>query len=81
MSPVKTVLADVHQLFIDGFERVLEEIDYPELKIVGKAFSARELSDLLYETEADLLFMELNFCSPMLNATPTSFFSPFFLRV
>ncbi len=61
MTPIHTVLADVQQLFLDGFERVLEEIDYPEVKIVGKANSARQLTEVLLENPADLLFMELNF--------------------
>ncbi len=61
MNPINTVLADAHELFMDGFERIIEDIDYPQLKIVGRASSARSLKDLLYEVPADLLFMELNF--------------------
>ena len=61
MNPINTVLADVHELFMDGLERIIEEIDYPKLNIVGRASSARSLKDLLYSVEADLLFMELNF--------------------
>ena len=61
MTPINTVLADVHELFLDGFERVLEEIDYPEVKIVGKAYSARQLTEVLLDLSPDLLFMELNF--------------------
>lgn len=61
MTPINTVIADVQQLFLDGFERVLEEIDYPIVKIVGRAISARQLKEVLGEADADLLFMELNF--------------------
>ena len=61
MNPINTVLADAHELFMDGLERIIEDIDYPQLKIVGRASSARSLKDLLYEVPADLLFMELNF--------------------
>lgn len=61
MNPINTVLADAHELFMDGFEKIIEDIDYPDLKIVGRASSARSLKDLLYEVPADLLFMELNF--------------------
>ena len=61
MTFINTVLADAQELFMDGFEKILHEITYPELKIVGRASSARTLKDLLYDVNADLLFMELNF--------------------
>ena len=61
MSSINAIIADVHKLFIDGFERIIEEIDYPAVKIVGKAYSAKQLLELLDGVEAQLLFMELNF--------------------
>lgn len=61
MTSVKTYLADIHQLFIEGIERVLEEIDYPKVEIVGRAYNAEELLADLKTTQVDLLFMELNF--------------------
>lgn len=61
MNAINTILADAHELFMDGFERILEEIDYPKINIVGRASSASALRELLYNVEADLLFMELNF--------------------
>ncbi len=61
MDIINTVLADAHELFMDGFERIIEDIDYPKLKVIGRASSAKALSELLYTVEADLLFMELNF--------------------
>lgn len=61
MSSIKTVLADTHELFMDGLERIIADIDYPVIDIVGRASSARKLKDILESTEVDLLFMELNF--------------------
>ena len=61
MTTVKTYLADIHQLFIEGIERVLEEIDYPKIEIVGRAYNAVDLQKDLTTMSIDLLFMELNF--------------------
>ena len=46
---------------MDGFERIIEEIDYPKVQVVGRANSAESLKTKLRETAADLLFMDLNF--------------------
>ncbi len=61
MSSINTILADAHDLFMDGFERIIEELDYPAVKVVGKASSAVALRELMHKIEADLLFIELNF--------------------
>ncbi len=61
MTPINTYLADIHQLFVDGMERVLEEIDYPKVNVVGKAYNALDMMEGLSEVKPDLLFMELNF--------------------
>ncbi|MFT6807074.1 MAG: DNA-binding NarL/FixJ family response regulator [Saprospiraceae bacterium] len=61
MSSITTILADAHDLFMDGFERIIEELDYPAVKVVGKASSAGALKELMHRVEADLVFLELNF--------------------
>ena len=61
MNPINTVLADAHELFMDGMTQILEQIDFPQVKIVGRANSAKTLRQKLIETDADFLFMELNF--------------------
>lgn len=61
MTPINTFIADVQQLFVEGFERILEEIDYPEVNVVGKAYTAGDLLQGLYELQPELLFMDLNF--------------------
>lgn len=61
MNPITIVLADAHELFMDGLQKVIEELEYPSLKVIGRASSARALKELLYEVEPDLVFMELNF--------------------
>ncbi len=61
MTPLNAILADTQELFMDGFERMLEEIDYPKVKVVGRAISATDLLDSLEESDVDIVFMELNF--------------------
>ena len=61
MASIRTVLADTHALFLDGFERLLEEIDYPDVSVVARANSASQLNEILEKKRPDLLFMELNF--------------------
>lgn len=61
MSSINTILADAHDLFMDGFERIIEDLDYPSVKVVGKASSAGALKELMERLDADLVFMELNF--------------------
>ena len=61
MRPINTVLADAHELFMDGLEKIVGEFHFPQINVVGRANSAGSLKRLLYEVPADLLFMELNF--------------------
>ena len=61
MNRIKTILADAHLLFIEGFQRVLAETASPQMEVVATAGSASALKEVLYSTAADLLFMELNF--------------------
>lgn len=61
MEIIKTVLADTHELFMDGLDKIFEGIDSPNIEIVGRASSARTLREILQSREVDLLFMELNF--------------------
>jgi len=61
MSSIKTILADAHLLFVEGFQKIIEEMDSPDMTVVAKAGSASSLKEELYRSEADLLFMELNF--------------------
>lgn len=61
MTPIKTIVADIHELFVEGFERILSDMDYPQVEVVDRAHSAEELFQSLYDNQPDLLFMELNF--------------------
>ena len=60
MSPIKAILADAHELFMDGFERIIEDLDYPAVKIVGRASTSESLKELIYKLEVDMVFLELN---------------------
>ncbi len=61
MTPLNALIADTQELFMDGFERMLEEMDYPKVKVVGRAISATDMLDFLDENDVDIIFMELNF--------------------
>jgi len=60
MSPIKVILADAHELFMDGFERIIEDLDYPQVRIIGRATTADGLRETMSKVEADIVFMELN---------------------
>lgn len=61
MNSIKTILADAQLFFMEGFQRIIEDIDTPAISVMAKVGSAQALKQQLYTTEADLLFMELNF--------------------
>ncbi len=61
MTPIRTVLADIHHLFLDGFERLLEDLDYPQVDVVARAHSAEDIVSTIQNLSPSLLFMELNF--------------------
>jgi len=61
MNTIKTILADAHLLFMEGFQRIIEEVDSLEVSVVAKAESAQNLKETLYQQDGDILFMDLNF--------------------
>ncbi|MEL6123289.1 MAG: response regulator transcription factor [Bacteroidota bacterium] len=61
MSTVNVILADEQELFMDGFERVIQDLDYPTVKIIGRANTAARLKEILSKVQVDVVFMELNF--------------------
>lgn len=54
---VKIIIADDHQLFIDGIKALLESM---EVEVVGEANDGKELLRLMASTEVDLVLMDVN---------------------
>jgi DNA-binding NarL/FixJ family response regulator len=58
MQPVKIVLADDHQIVLDGLQDILEV--EPDFRVVGRASNGRLLRSLTAETQPDLILLDLN---------------------
>lgn len=54
----KVVLADDHQIVLDGLQEILETV--PEFQVTGQAKNSRALLTLLGEQHPDLILMDLN---------------------
>jgi DNA-binding NarL/FixJ family response regulator len=66
-SPIKVLLADDHQIFLDCLKRVLE--DEPNMEIVGMALDGKEVLDMLAEIPLDVLV--LDYQMPRMNGLET----------
>ncbi len=55
---IKIVIADDHQMFIDGIKVLLEQ--EPTLSVVGEALNGKELLELLEKQTADIILMDIN---------------------
>ena len=60
MKIVRVVIADDHQLFIEGIKTILGRADNFQFKIIGEAHSGKDLLNLLKKGEPDLLLLDLN---------------------
>lgn len=58
MREWKVVLADDHQIVLDGLQEILETV--PEFQVSGQAKNSRALLTLLGEHHPDLVLMDLN---------------------
>ncbi len=62
MDRIRYVVADDHQLFLKGFNLLLQRIKSSyTLECVGEARNTQELLSLISPNEVDLLFLDLNF--------------------
>ena len=55
---ISVIIADDHQMFIDGIKVLLEKV--PTISIVGEALNGKELLDLLEIKKADILLVDLS---------------------
>ena len=57
MKTIKVILADDHQIVLDGLKLLLKE--HPEIEVVGVASNGKEAIDLLQQTSADILVSDV----------------------
>jgi DNA-binding NarL/FixJ family response regulator len=55
---IKTLIADDHQMFIDGLKSLLEES--PEISVVGEARNGQEVVDICDHEAVDIVIMDIN---------------------
>ena len=60
MDTVRIVIADDHQLFIEGIKTILNRARNFQFEIIGEAHSGKELLETLKEVQPDLLLLDLN---------------------
>ena len=65
---IKLLIADDHQLFIDGLKTVLNP--EPDIEIVGQALNGEEVLSFLEQNDVDVLLMDINM--PVLDGIQTS---------
>lgn len=58
MTPVSIIIADDHQLFIDGLKTLLQR--EPWLEVSGTATGGRELLSLVKDNPSDIVLMDIN---------------------
>ncbi|MFH0867128.1 MAG: response regulator transcription factor [Bacteroidota bacterium] len=56
-QPVRILIADDHQLFIDGIKSLLK--DYKDIEVVASANNGLEVIEFLKENEIDLILMDI----------------------
>ena len=67
-NKIKVVIADDHQIFIEGIKALLKDED--KVAIVGEAADGEELLVLVENKEADVILMDINM--PRLNGIETT---------
>jgi len=55
---IKVLIADDHQMFVDGLKSLLEEST--EISVVGEARNGREVLEICGEKEVDIVIMDIN---------------------
>ncbi|WP_400193536.1 response regulator [Hymenobacter sp. B81] len=66
-TTIRLILVDDHTIIRDGIQALLADV--PDLEVVGQARNGRELLELLADTPADVVLMDLNM--PELNGFET----------
>lgn len=58
MGKIRIIIADDHQLFRNGLKILLDS--FPEFEVTGEASNGEEFLNLLNNTEADIVLMDIN---------------------
>ena len=58
MQKIKVLIADDHQLFIDGIDSLLNEVD--NIEVVAKALTGAMVMEKLESTEVDVVLMDIS---------------------
>lgn len=61
MAAYKAILADEQILFVEGIKLVLQQMENPQVDVIGTARTSNDLFKVLSEKQADVLLFELNF--------------------
>ena len=61
MADYKIVLADEHELFIEGVQNLLENNESPSFSVTAKAKSGKDLISIVQNENFDALVFEVNF--------------------
>ncbi len=60
MQAIKIIIADDHQIFLEGLKTILKRYSEKQFEIVGEASNGAELIRLLKRQPADVLLFDLN---------------------
>jgi len=61
MAALRVILADEHNLFLEGMKRILGTLNKPKIEVVAQANTGKDLLKIIENMEADLILSELNF--------------------
>ena len=61
MAALRVILADEHNLFLEGMKRILGTLTKPKIEVVEVAKTGKDLLQIIENVEADLILSELNF--------------------
>ncbi len=64
---IRILLADDHQVLIDGFKSIFERVD--DIRVVGAANNGKEVLDFLSQKTVDVVLLDINM--PVLNGVET----------
>ena len=55
---IKVIIVDDHQMFIDGIKGLIQSM--PNITVVGEANNGIDLIDVLADTKADAILMDMS---------------------
>jgi DNA-binding NarL/FixJ family response regulator len=61
MAAIRAVLADEHELFSEGIQRILSELKNPVIEVIAAVRSGKDLIGAIEKEKTDLVLFELNF--------------------